>query len=78
MQTKSQKQRRLTSIKNFFDVVSKTRKPSRCERCASAMELCEAHFWVFGTGMKWKMSLPFCPVCEVETLKCLRRPQRIQ
>ena len=71
MQTNSQKQQILSSVKDFFDAESKSRKPKLCEHCTSSMEFFEAQFCLYGTSMTWKISVPFCPVCDQEASRSL-------
>jgi hypothetical protein len=41
-----------------------------CSDCGSAMQQLIGVFWFFeAEGFKWKISLPFCPICEPELTK---------
>ena len=64
----------LQSIKDFLDAESSSPKPRQCRRCGTSMQFVDAHFLL----MNWKVSLPFCPVCDREILDDLPRPETIQ
>lgn len=75
MQTNSHRRQILSSIKDFFDLESKRRKPGRCEHCRSAMQFLDAQFQLYGTLMTWRVRIPFCPACESEVSNSLLSPR---
>jgi hypothetical protein len=35
------------------------------------MQFLEGNFWFYGTEMRWKVPVPFCPACDVAMLEHL-------
>jgi hypothetical protein len=64
MQTNSEIASLLDCIKNFFPE-SEGEKQQLCTNCGSSMRFLDAQFQLFGTEMKWDVSLPFCPICDL-------------
>jgi hypothetical protein len=63
----------LESVKAFFAIQSSRQGWQKCEPCESVMQFVDGHFSLYGSGMKWNISLPFCPVCDVGMLECVRQ-----
>jgi hypothetical protein len=70
------KARILESVKAFFESQSSGGQ-KKCERCKSVMQFLDGKVWLHGSGMEWKISLPFCPVCDIGMLDCLHTLQSI-
>jgi hypothetical protein len=66
----------LELINDFFE--HSTTAKQTCDRCDSAMKHFEACFWIPETSKKWRMSVPFCPVCDAACLEEIRRAHRVQ
>jgi hypothetical protein len=41
------------------------------------MQAVDVDFLVSGTEINWKVSLPFCPVCDKAVLDDMHRPETI-
>jgi hypothetical protein len=67
----------LPSIIDFL-----AREPSSakkiCDQCHSPMKFLNGHFWIDGTTRKWNLSLPFCPLCDAESLERVCPSQILQ
>jgi len=62
----SSNQRILESFKDFFNFQSRLpRLLGQCERCGSALEYFNAHFWFDATERAWSLQFPFCPACDL-------------
>jgi hypothetical protein len=69
------KSRIIQSIRNFFDDAQSTRqKAQECVRCGSLMQFLDRDFWLYGTGMKWRIPVQYCPACDSELLGSLQPP----
>ena len=63
------KSRIIQSIRDFFDDAQSTRqKQQDCVRCGSLMQFLDRDFWLYGTGMKWKIPVQYCPACDPDLL----------
>ena len=62
----------LNAIQDFFDAESKLCTPGLCERCGSSLQFLDAQFQLYGTPMRWKAQLSFCPACESDVLSSTR------
>jgi hypothetical protein len=69
------KSRIIQSIRDFFDDAQSTRqKQQECVHCGSLMRFLDRDFWLYGTGMKWKIPVQYCPACDSELLGSLQLP----
>jgi hypothetical protein len=68
----------LESLQDFFAPRRSSQDGKNCHQCQSAMQYLEINFWIYGTGSKWRMSVPFCPVCDGDSLVQFQRSQSIQ
>ena len=68
----------LQSIQEFFASGRSACIKETCSQCHSPMRFVKGDFWIYGTGVKWSKSVPFCPVCEAENLEVFRRTSSIQ
>jgi hypothetical protein len=68
----------LQSIEEFFATDRSGSVKETCSQCHSPMQFLKGDFWIYGTGVKWSKSVPFCPVCEAENLEVFRRTPTIQ
>jgi len=69
------KSRIIQSIRDFFDdAQSALQKQQECTRCGSLMQFLDRDFWLYGTGMKWKIPVQYCPACDPELLGSLQPP----
>jgi hypothetical protein len=67
----------LQSIKQFLEDGFPPATPRQCRRCGSSMQAVDVDFLVSGTEINWKVSLPFCPVCDKAVLDDMHRPETI-
>jgi hypothetical protein len=68
-------ERILQSISEFFTAARNQQKKQECDRCQSPRQFMDGYFWLYGTNVHWKMSVPFCPICDREILKHCGRDQ---
>ena len=55
------------SLINLLEAQSSRPKPQNCRQCGQAAESIDADCWLYGTELKWQISLPLCPACDAET-----------
>jgi hypothetical protein len=67
----------LQSIKDFLTAEFTHSKPRHCQRCGLSIQFVDASFALPGSAMSWKVSLPFCPVCDWEILKDVPQAETI-
>jgi hypothetical protein len=65
----------LQTVNDFFTL---ERSEKDCAQCHSRVQYLEADFWIYGTSRKWRLSIPFCPLCDEHRLEPFRRSQNIQ
>jgi hypothetical protein len=68
----------LQTIKDFFAPARSSHNKKNCDQCQGQTQYLEIHFWIHGTRRKWRMSVPFCPVCNADGRDQLRRSQNVQ
>jgi hypothetical protein len=69
------KLRIIESIRDFFEDAQSTRqKQQECSRCGSLMQFLDRDFWLYGTGMKWKIPVQHCPACDPDLVGSLQLP----
>jgi len=68
----------LQALENAFAGERFKRGQEKCTECNSPMQFLEGQFWLYGTRKKWKVSLPFCPVCNADALNAYRHARQIQ
>jgi hypothetical protein len=71
MHTSSEMPTALNVIQDFFDTESKCPKPERCEHCGSSLRFLDTEFWLYGTSRTWRISLPFCTICDLHDLNAV-------
>lgn len=71
------KARIVQSIRDFFQNARSTPKKRECHRCGSRMQFLDRDFWLYGTDMKWKIPVRFCPACDSELLVSVHPPGSI-
>jgi len=74
-------QKKAGLLQSMTDLLARGPSSARqiCNQCHSPMRSLDGHFWIYGTSEKtWNISVPFCPVCEAETLETFCRSQIIQ
>jgi hypothetical protein len=71
-------ERVLDTINDFFVTGTSIPAKTECEQCHLAMQYLQGDFWIYGTSMKWRMSVPFCPVCDADSLARFHHSQIIQ
>lgn len=67
----------LQSIKEFLEDGFPPATPRQCRHCGLAMQAVDVDFLVIGTETNWKVSLPFCPVCDKAVFDDMKRPELI-
>jgi hypothetical protein len=65
------------SFKALFVAQSSRQGQQTCERCASGMQFLDGHFLLYGSEIRWKVSVPFCPICDIAILERFRHLQSI-
>jgi hypothetical protein len=50
----------------------------KCDRCSTPMQYLNGQFWLYKTVLKWDMSLPFCPSCDIDMVVCFHRLNGIE
>jgi hypothetical protein len=68
----------LKLIQEFFASDPSASVKESCSQCHSPMQFLKGDFWIYGTGVKWSKSVPFCPVCEAENLDVFRSAPIVQ
>jgi len=63
------------SIKELFEHRYSAQK--QCRNCESPMQFLDGNFQFRGLGSKWRVTVPFCPACDMEVLRYLRSYQII-
>ena len=72
------KARIVQSIRDFFQIARSTRqKQQECHHCGSRMQFLDRDFWLYGTEIKWKIPVQFCPACDSELLVSAHPPGSI-
>jgi hypothetical protein len=56
------------SIKDFFHARHSAKVKQSCNQCGAPMNFLNGHIWIYGTINKWKLAVPFCPVCDADVL----------
>jgi hypothetical protein len=56
------------SLIELLEGQSSREKLQKCDHCGRAMQFVDTDYWLFGTEMKWKMSVPFCRSCDADLL----------
>jgi len=63
------------SVKELFEHRCSVQK--QCRNCESPMQFLDGNFRFRGLGSKWRVTVPFCPACDMEVLRYLRSYQVI-
>jgi len=63
------------SVKELFEHRCSAQK--HCRNCESPMQFLDGNFRFRGLGSKWRVTVPFCPACDMEVLRYLRSYQVI-
>jgi len=63
------------SIKELFEHRYSAQK--QCRNCDAPMQFLDGNFQFRGLGSKWRVTVPFCPACDMEVLRYLRSYQNI-
>jgi hypothetical protein len=59
----------LQSIKDFVHAKQSATVEQSCNQCGSPMKFLNGNIWIYGTSNKWKLAVPFCPVCDPDVLE---------
>jgi hypothetical protein len=59
----------LQSINRFFALECSRHKQQNCQYCHSELRFLEGHFSLYGTDMKWRIAIPYCPSCDWEIVR---------
>jgi hypothetical protein len=59
----------LQSISDFFALEGSRQKQQNCQCCHSALRFLEGNFSLYGTGLEWKIPIPYCPNCNGEIVR---------
>jgi hypothetical protein len=68
----------MRSLENFFSAGRSTHDRKNCKQCHSPMQFLKGDFRIYGSSMKWSMSVPVCPVCDGGSLAFFRQAPSIQ
>jgi hypothetical protein len=56
------------SVDDFFRARESADLKQTCDQCGSPMEFLKGQFWMDGTKRQWNLSVPFCAVCDGDSL----------
>jgi hypothetical protein len=67
-------------LHSITDFLAKERTSAKqiCDQCHSPLKSLDGHFWIYGTSKKWRLSVPYCALCDAEALGRFCRSQIIQ
>ena len=68
----------LHSLDDFLRARRLAKVKQSCNQCGSPKTSLKGRFWVYGTTMKWTLSLPFCPICDAAAIQDFCGSQIIQ
>ena len=58
----------IQSLNDFFHAAQSSECRQTCNECGSSTHFLNGQFWIYGTRAKWRVSVPFCPVCDSQRL----------
>jgi hypothetical protein len=59
----------LQSLNDFFRTAQRSERGQTCNECGSSIKFLKGQFWIYGTRGKWRVSVPFCPICDTQKLR---------
>jgi len=71
------KARIVESVRGLFEVPPLLAKQQLCAECNSPMQPLDGEFRFYASKKRWKISLPFCPACDLGVLRSMRPLQQV-
>ena len=66
------KARIVESVRGLFEIPPLQPKQQSCAECNSPMQSLDGEFRFNASKKRWRMSLPFCPACDLGVLRSVR------
>lgn len=66
------KARMVESVRGLFEVPPLLPKQQSCAECTSPLQSIDGEFRFYASNKRWKVSLPFCPACDLGVLRSIR------